>query len=162
MSPINAVTNGMQWYAQGIFSANLSVIVSPHSVMIRACSLNWSSETTWRVSSCVDSRRTGHDSPMSAALFHVLAQTHHLSPGTSPGKLYCGAGVIRSFPLDLAKSRNSAVTWQHTVCRDLSFLSVLQHPSLNHPVNGDSEHDSSSVPRTLKEGSMIAGGKVRS
>ena len=91
---------------------------------------------------------------MSAAFFHVLAQTHHLSPGTRPGKLYRGAGEIRSLPLDLANSRNSAVTWQHTVCSDLSFLSVLQQPSLNHPVIGEVEQLSRSVPRTLYEGSM--------
>jgi len=92
---------------------------------------------------------------MSAALFHVFAHTHHLSPGTSPGKPYWGAGEIRSFPLDLAKSRNSAVTWQHTVWRDLSERSVLQQPSLNQPVIGAVEQVSRSVPRTLYDGSML-------
>ena len=97
---------------------------------------------------------------MSARLFQVLAQTHHLSPGTRPGKLYCGAGEIRSLPLDLANSRNSAVTWRviGQCASDLSFLSVLQQPSLNHPVIGEVEQLSSSVPSTLYEGARMGQG----
>ena len=61
---------------------------------------------------------------------------------------------MRSLPLDRANSRNASVTMQQTVWIPRSALSVLQHPSLNHPVRGSSEQVSNVVPRTLSDGSM--------
>ena len=139
------------WILEGYLQRNKLYF---HSVIANACAFKRSIETTCRVSSCVDSSRIGHAIPASAADFHVLAQTHHWSPGFKPGNLYCGDGVIKSLPLNFANSRNSCVTWQHTVWSPWSDLSVLQQPSLNHPVRGDSEQVWSSVPMTLYEGSM--------
>jgi len=99
---------------------------------------------------------TGQATPSSTASCHVCAQTHHLSPGDSPGKPCSGTGVIRSFPWARANSRNSLVTRQQTVCKPRSLRSVLQHPSLYQPVSGLVEQVSKSPPRTLNEGSMDA------
>lgn len=89
-----------------------------------------------RVFLCVASKSTGQATPAFTAASQVPAQTHHWSPALSPGKPYCGAGVMRSFPDSLAKFRNSSVKLAQTVWRPKSRLSVLQHPSLYHPVRG--------------------------
>ncbi len=103
----------------------------------------------FNASSWVASKLTGHATPLLTASSQVLAHTHQRSPGFKPGKLNCGAGVIRSFPFDLAKFRNASVTIEHTTWRPRSLLSVLQHPSLYQPVNGSMEHSCNALPRTF-------------
>ena len=97
----------------------------------------------------VASKSTGHALPWLRASSHVLAHTHQESPGFKPGKLNCGAGVIRSFPFERANSRKSGVTIQQTVCDPLSISSVFQLPSLYQPVIGLQEHSPMSCPRTF-------------
>jgi hypothetical protein len=53
-----------------------------------------------------DRRRT--PSPWARAQFNAV--THHRSPGTNPGKRYCGRGVVKSLPMPRWWARNSAVT----------------------------------------------------
>ncbi len=97
----------------------------------------------------VASRSTGHALPWLRASSQVLAQTHQESPGFSPGKLNCGAGVTKSLPLERANSRNSSFTIQQTVCEPLSISSVLQLPSLYQPVIGLQEHSPISWPKAF-------------
>ena len=110
-------------------------------------------------SSCVHSREIGQATPSSVASIHVCAQTHQRSPGTRPGKLCWGAGVMRSFPCERANSRKSSVKMQQTTWRPRSWLSVLQQPSRCQPVSGSIEQGSSSVPRTLMLGCMGSAGQ---
>ena len=58
-------------------------------------------------------------------------------------------GVTKSFPADLHHSRKSLFTFAQTVCNPLSLSSVLQQPSLYHPVKGLDEHNSKSPPKTF-------------
>ena len=97
----------------------------------------------------------GHAVPLLTASSHVRAQTHHESPGFSPGKPWFVIGVIRSFPFERAKLRKSSVTTQHTVCEPRSLGSVLHFPSLYQPVIGSQEHVSSGSPSTLRLASML-------
>ena len=103
----------------------------------------------------VASKSTGQASPLFNASSQVLAHTHQESPGFSPGKLKCGAGVIKSLPLDFANLRNSSVTIAQTVCDPLSFSSVLQDPSRYQPVRGLHEHSPMSCPNTFFCAAMI-------
>ena len=43
---------------------------------------------------------TGAAEPSRWARSQLMAVTHHRSPGTSPGKWYCGIGVVRSLPIE--------------------------------------------------------------
>ena len=56
--------------------------------------------------------------------------------------------------MSLANWRKSSVKTQQTVWEPRSLSSVLQQPSLYHPVRGSSEQDSSLVPKTLTLGCM--------
>ena len=127
--------------------------VTHHST---ACFSRRSKGTIWRVSSWVAESITGQATPSSAASFHVWAQTHHLSPGERPGNPCSDIGVIRSLPWERANSRNPLETMQQTVCKPRSLRSVLQQPSLYHPVRGSAEQVCNSPPRTLNEGSNEA------
>ena len=102
------------------------------------------------------SRSTGGAHPSSNACFQRLAQRHHLSPALSPGKLYSNLGVVKSLPALELNVRKASSTTTQTVWTPLSVLSVLQHPSLNHPVFGSSLHVFRAVPSTLIEGSTFA------
>jgi hypothetical protein len=143
----------------------------------RACCLNSSRVTNCSAFSCVDSRITGGATPASSASFQRRTHRHHcesrpslvsqkggamtqcknlggqrtLSPGLRPGKLYCGAGVCKSFPRALVKSRNSLVTRAQTKCRPASCKLVLQKPSRKNPVRGCRQHKPSSPPSTFFE-----------
>ena len=81
-----------------------------------------------------------HSFPASKALANQEAHTHQLSPSFKPGKPNSGWGVTKSFPADLHHSRKSLFTFAQTVCNPLSLSSVLQQPSLYHPVKGFDEH----------------------
>ena len=59
----------------------------------------------------------------------VVAVTHQRSPGTRPGKLNWGIGVVRSLPMLRWCSRNSAVTTAQTVWLPEVLRTVLQQPS---------------------------------
>ena len=82
--------------------------------------------------------------PASTALAYQLAHTHQPSPAFNPGNPNSGWGVIKSFPASLHHSKNSVVTFAQTVWTPWSFSSVLQQPSLCHPVKGSLEHSSRS------------------
>ena len=69
------------------------------------------------------------DRAFSLARSQLTAVTHQRSPGTSPGKRYCGIAVIRSFPMLRWCSRNSAVTTAQIVWLPRSSGPVLQQPS---------------------------------
>ena len=58
----------------------------------------------------VEASTTGAAHPSSWARSQLMAVTHQRSPGTRPGKWYCGIGVPRSFPIERWCSRNSEVT----------------------------------------------------
>ena len=60
-----------------------------------------------KAASCVLSSTTWGAAPLSKASCQRLAQRHQKSPGLRPGKPYCGAGLERSFPLDLVNSRKA-------------------------------------------------------
>ena len=66
--------------------------------------------------SCVLFKKIGHPFPASTALAYQVAQTHQPSPSLSPGNPNSGWGVIRSLPASLHHSKNSVVTFAHTVC----------------------------------------------
>ena len=85
----------------------------------------------------------------SIALAYQVAQTHQQSPSFKPGKPNSGCGVIKSLPTFFDHSKNLSVTFAQTVWTPLSFLSVLQHPSLNQPVNGSFEQGSNGSPKTF-------------
>ena len=145
-----------QYVVLGRFDlANNAGVRLPILAFYTACVSRRSNGIMLNASSCVASKSTGHAEPAFTAASHVRAQTHHESPGFNPGNEKCGAGVIKSFPCDLANSRKSCVTTQQTVCDPRSFSSVLQQPSRYQPVRGSVEHDLSSVPKTLIEGCMV-------
>ena len=121
----------------------------------RACISRTDSSTTSRVFRCVASRSTGGAQPSSSACFHLFAQRHHLSPGFRPGNRISGLGVVRSLPALALNVRNASSTTTHTVWVPRSLESVLQQPSLNHPVSGSSLQVFKVVPRTLIEGSTL-------
>jgi hypothetical protein len=52
----------------------------------------------------------------------------------SPGKLYSGIGVLKSFPIDLLKAKNESVIWAQITCLPPSFSSVSQEPFRYQPV----------------------------
>ena len=64
--------------------------------------------------------------PASYASFHRETQRHQESPGLSPGKLYSGLGVVKSFPMENENFKNSSVTMAHTVCTPWSPFPVWQ------------------------------------
>ena len=88
--------------------------------------------------------------PASSASFQRGAHRHQRSPGFSPGKPYCGKGVLRSLPAALEKARNSLVITAHTVCRPRSSGPVSQQPLRKNPVTGSIEQGISSSPSTLR------------
>src|SRR5205085_11830745 len=85
----------------------------------------------------------------SSASFQRVTQTHHLSPGSRPGKPHSGCGVTRSLPSSTEKSRNSRVAFTHTVCRPTSSGPVRQYPSRKNPVIGSRQQHCNSVPSTF-------------
>ncbi len=97
----------------------------------------------------VASRSTGAARLRSSADFHLVTQTHHLSPGLSPGNPHSGTGVTRSLPSSTEKSKNSRVTFTQTVCKPMSSGPVRQKPSRKNPVIGSRQQHFNSVPRTL-------------
>ena len=94
-------------------------------------------------------KKTWQAAPSSIALAYQEAHTHQQSPSFKPGNPNSGWGVIKSLPTFLDHCRNSSVTFAQTVCIPRSFLSVLQHPSLNQPVKGSFEHGSRGSPKTF-------------
>ena len=110
------------------------------------CSSNRLLVIYFRVASWVALKNKGAAAPSSRASFHLRAQTHHLSPGFSPGKSYSGTGVIRSFPRLRLNFKNSSVTFTHTLWHPRSSEHVCQKPSRKYPVKGFSEHSSNSEP----------------
>ena len=83
--------------------------------------LNWwysksASVIISRAPSCVASRITGGAQPSSDASSHLLAHKHQRSPGSKPGKLNSGLGVIKSLPFSFEYVRNASLTSAHTVC----------------------------------------------
>ena len=130
-------------------------VVTTHWLDHSLCASRISMGTIAKASSCVLSKFTGQATPALAASNQVWAHTHQQSPGLSPGNPYCGTGVIKSLPCDLANNRKSSVKVQHTTCEPRSLASVLQHPSRYHPVIGSVEHGWSSVPLTLTLGCML-------
>src|SRR5207302_10711654 len=92
---------------------------------------------------------TGAARLCSTADFHRVTQTHHLSPGLSPGNPHSGTGVTRSLPSSTENSRNSRVTLTQTVCKPTSSGPVRQKPARKYPVIGSRQQHFSSVPRTL-------------
>ena len=73
----------------------------------KAFSCRSSSLQYLKAASCVLSSTTWGAAPLSKASCQRLAQRHQKSPGLRPGKPYCGAGLERSFPLDLVNSRKA-------------------------------------------------------
>src|SRR5205085_4780718 len=84
-----------------------------------------------------------------SADFQRVTQTHHLSPGLSPGNPHSGTGVTKSLPSSTEKSRNSRVTFTQTVCKPTSSGPVRQKPSRKNPVIGSRQQHFNSVPKTL-------------
>ena len=89
---------------------NLGKGSQAHSSMVsstKAFSCRSSSLQYLKAASCVLSSTTWGAAPLSKASCQRLAQRHQKSPGLRPGKPYCGAGLERSFPLDLVNSRKA-------------------------------------------------------
>ena len=82
---------------------------------------------TLRADWWVASKITGGATPALMASLHLEAQTHHLSPGLSPGKPNCGLGVDKSLPKDLVYSRKVWVICVQTVWEPWSNWSVLKY-----------------------------------
>src|ERR1700720_3144104 len=114
-----------------------------------AYAFNSSSVTNSRAEAWVASRSTGAARLCSSADFQRVTQTHHLSPGLSPGNPHSGTGVTRSLPSSTEKSKNSRVTFTQTVCRPTSSGPVRQKPSRKNPVTGSRQQHLSSVPSTF-------------
>ena len=126
--------------------------------MSRLCDCVWSkssSETISKAFSCVPSRNTGGAFPATNASFQREAHKHHRSPGCTPGKRNLGTGVLRSFPTDFVKSRNSAVACTQITCNPRSFSSVEQHPSRFQPVRGFNEQVFRMPPKTFRSVAMM-------
>lgn len=87
--------------------------------------------------------------PWSSASCQRIAQRHHLSPGLSPGKLYCGIGVERSLPFDFENSRKSSVMIAQTVWTPWSSPPVSQQPLRYQPVIGLVQHVVTGSPNTF-------------
>src|SRR5947209_6589753 len=113
------------------------------------CAFKSSRVTNSRTEVCVASRSIGAARLCSSADFQRVTQTHHLSPGLSPGNPHSGTGVTRSLPSSTEKSKNSRVTFTQTVCKPTSSGPVRQKPSRKNPVIGSRQQHLSSVPRTF-------------
>ena len=98
-----------------------------------------------KAASCVLSSTTWGAAPLSKASCQRLAQRHQKSPGLRPGKPYCGAGLERSFPLDLVNSRKA---WrQHKQVEDREKERI----GVNRGIAGKSRVDRGieSLPRAV-------------
>jgi len=86
------------------------VLCLAHSACSRSCCrVTISNALAW-----VASRWTGGATSACSASRQRVAHRHHLSPGFKPAKRLSGRAVVKSFPRDREKARNSAVTRAHT------------------------------------------------
>ena len=111
----------------------------------KSAKLRISKHLTWLASNI-----TGGAKPASLASNQRDAHKHQRSPATKPSKPYSGLGVVKSFPFEYEKAKNSSVTCVHTVWLPVSSTPVSQQPVRVKPVRGSKLHTCKVVPNTLR------------
>jgi hypothetical protein len=102
--------------------------------------------TQFNIDSCVAEITIFGATSASYACFHRLAHRHHLSPGLSPGKLYSGIGVDKSFPIVLEKAKKDSVATMQMVCSPPSDGNNSHSPFRENPVVGCMQQTRSGFP----------------